>query len=39
MPLSIFERDGKIAVSSPYNPNFPPRARELGGTWDSGRLI
>jgi hypothetical protein len=39
MPLSIFERDGKIAVSSPYNPKFPPRARELGGTWDAGRLI
>lgn len=39
MPLSIFERDGKIAVSSPYDPKFPPRARELGGTWDSGRLI
>jgi len=39
VPLSIFERDGKIAVSSPYNPNFPRRARELGGTWDGGRLI
>ena len=39
MPLSIFERDGKIAVSSPYNRNFPPRARDLGGTWDSGRLL
>jgi DNA repair protein RadC len=39
VPLSIFERDGKIAVSSPYDPKFPPRARELGGTWDGGRLI
>jgi DNA repair protein RadC len=39
VPLSIFERDGKIAVSSPYDPKFPPRARELGGTWDRGRLI
>jgi DNA repair protein RadC len=39
MPLSIFERDGKIAVSSPYNPRFPPRARELGGRWDAGRLM
>ena len=39
MPLSIFERDGKIAVSSPYDPKFPPRARELGGEWDRGRLI
>jgi DNA repair protein RadC len=39
MPLSIFERDGKIAVSSPYHPQFPARARQLGGTWDAGRLI
>ncbi len=39
MALSIFERDGKIAVSSPYNPQFPPRARQLGGVWDAGRLI
>jgi DNA repair protein RadC len=39
MPLSIFERDGKIAVSSPYHPSFPPRARQLGETWDAGRLI
>ena len=39
MPLSIFERDGKIAVRSPYHPQFPARARQLGGTWDAGRLI
>ncbi|MGE0257299.1 MAG: DNA repair protein RadC [Alphaproteobacteria bacterium] len=39
MPLSIFERDGKIAVSSPYNPQFPARARELGGIWDRGRSV
>src|SRR3954470_17819016 len=39
MPLSIFERDGKIAVRSPYHPQFPARARQLGGTWDTGRLI
>ena len=39
MPLSIFERDGKIAVRSPYHPQFPARARQLGGAWDAGRLI
>src|SRR5215212_9422329 len=39
MAFSIFERDEKIAVSSPYHPSFPPRARQLGGTWDAGRLI
>src|SRR3954454_15107857 len=39
MLLSIFERDGKIAVRSPYHPQFPARARQLGGTWDAGRLI
>ena len=39
MLLLIFERDGKIAVSSPYHANFPARARQLGGAWDTGRLI
>jgi DNA repair protein RadC len=39
MPLTIFERDGKIIVSSPYHSQFPARARQLGGTWDAGRLI
>jgi hypothetical protein len=30
MPLSIVEQDGRIAVSTPYHPNFPARARMLG---------
>ena len=40
MPLSIVEgEDGRIAVSSPYHPNFPARARGLGGVWDAGRRV
>jgi hypothetical protein len=40
MPLSIVEEeDGRIAVSSPYHANFPPRARTLGGIWDAARRV
>jgi DNA repair protein RadC len=39
MPLSIFEENGRIVVTSPYHPNFPARARGLGGTWDSARRV
>jgi len=39
MPLSIVEEDGRIAVSSPYHPNFPARARSLGGSWDPARRV
>ena len=34
MPFSIVEQDGRIAVRSPFHPNFPARARGLGGAWD-----
>ena len=39
MPLSIVEQDGRIAVRAPYHPNFPARARGLGGTWDAARRV
>lgn len=40
MPLLIVEEeDGRIALSSPYHPNFPPRARSLGGIWDTARRV
>jgi DNA repair protein RadC len=39
MPVSIVEQDGRIAVSTPYHPNFPARARMLGGTWDGDRRV
>ena len=40
MPLSIIEEeDGRIAVSSPYHPNFPAKARSLGGIWDAARRV
>jgi len=39
MPVSIVEQDGRIAVRSPYHPNFPARARLLGGEWDPGRHL
>jgi DNA repair protein RadC len=39
MPVSIVEQDGRIAVSTPYHPNFPVRARSLGGVWDAARRM
>jgi DNA repair protein RadC len=40
MPLSIVEEaDGRIAVSSPYHPYFPAKARGLGGIWDTARRV
>ena len=39
VPLSIVEEDGRIAVTSPYHPNFPARARVLGGSWDAVRRV
>jgi DNA repair protein RadC len=40
MPLSIVEEeDGRIAVRSPYHPNFPARARTLGGIWDAAQRV
>jgi DNA repair protein RadC len=39
MPISIVEQDGRIAVTTPYHPTFPPRARSLGGIWDAARRV
>ncbi|MGH7045649.1 MAG: RadC family protein [Stellaceae bacterium] len=39
MPLSITEQDGRLEVSSPYHPDFPSRARGLGGHWDATRRV
>ena len=39
MAVSIVAQDGRIAVSSPYHPNFPARARFLGGEWDAARHV
>jgi DNA repair protein RadC len=39
VPLSIVEQDGRVTVASPYHPNFPARARGLGGTWDAVRRV
>ena len=40
LSLSIIEvEDGRIAVRSPYHPNFPARARSLGGIWDTARRV
>lgn len=35
MTVSIRRVDNHIHVSSPYHPDFPPAARQLGGKWDS----
>src|SRR5437879_13693109 len=39
MPVSLVEQDGRIAVSSPYHPHFPARARSLGGIWDAAQRV
>jgi DNA repair protein RadC len=39
MAVSIVEKDGRLAVRSPYHPNFPARARLLGGEWDATRRV
>jgi DNA repair protein RadC len=39
MPVSIVEQDGRIVVGTPYHPNFPARARLLGGDWDVLRHV
>jgi len=37
MTVAIVEQDGRLAVSTPYHPDFPARARLLGGRWDGIR--
>ena len=39
MPVSIDEQGGRIVVGTPYHPNFPARARLLGGDWDALRHV
>src|SRR5215472_4480582 len=39
MPVSIVEQSGRIVVGAPYHPNFPARARLLGGDWDALRHV
>jgi DNA repair protein RadC len=39
MAVSIVEQDGRIVVISPFHPNFPARARGLGGEWDAVRHV
>ena len=31
---NITRQGERIALRSPYSPNYPPRAKELGGRWD-----
>jgi DNA repair protein RadC len=39
VPASIAEQDGCLAVTTPYHPDFPARARMLGGEWDGARRL
>src|ERR1700751_4430137 len=39
MPVSIVEQGGRLVVGTPYHPNFPARARLLGGDWDALRHV
>lgn len=36
MAVTTTLTDGKLSVQSPYHPDFPKRARKLGGKWDGG---
>lgn len=36
MTVTITAANGKIAVASPFNDQFPARARNLGGKWTEG---
>jgi hypothetical protein len=37
--FSIVDEDGRLSVSSPYHPDFPLRARDIGGAWDAARHV
>ena len=37
MAVSIVEQDGRLAVTTPFHPDFPARARFLGGRWDGAQ--
>jgi DNA repair protein RadC len=37
MPTTIIEHDGHLIVTAPFHPDFPARARMLGGAWDGAR--
>ena len=39
MAVSIAEQGDRIVVGAPYHPNFPARARLLGGDWDALRHV
>lgn len=38
-PVSITESNGALHVASPYHPDFPSRAKKLGGRWDGARKV
>lgn len=33
LPIAVCENDESIILTSPYCPDFPPKARALGGDW------
>lgn len=37
MDVKIEETGGRIYLTSPYNPDMPPRAKKIGGRWDGTR--
>jgi hypothetical protein len=39
MSVSIVARDGHLIVTTPLHPDFPARARMLGGAWDGARRV
>jgi hypothetical protein len=39
MRVSMVEENGRLTLNSPYHPDFPARARMIGGTWDGQRHV
>jgi len=37
--IRITPEGSKLTMTSPYHPDFPARARKLGGRWDGGRKL
>lgn len=39
MDITITINDGRLAVASPYHPEFPPQAKALGGKWAGNQWV
>src|SRR5690606_25910046 len=37
--MKVTVENNQVIVSAPYHPDFPPRARKLGGKWDAYKKV